>query len=87
MNASTTHYLPYIHVSSFQVVEMAPALDLKPEVRNRMLEDAVKLCKAAKYVNAGTVEVRGPHVYTSLHRSNYLMSGGQEHSRSGSGAA
>ena len=39
-----------------QVVEMAPALDLAPEVRKRMLEDAVRLAKAAGYVNAGTVE-------------------------------
>lgn len=35
---------------------MAPALDLPPEVRKRMLDDAVRLAKAAGYVNAGTVE-------------------------------
>lgn len=35
---------------------MAPARDLKPEVRAAMLADAVKLARAARYVNAGTVE-------------------------------
>ena len=31
-------------------------MDLSPELRGRMLRDAIKLAKAAKYVNAGTVE-------------------------------
>ncbi len=37
-------------------VEMAPATSLAPEIRAQMLDDAVRLCKAAQYVNAGTVE-------------------------------
>lgn len=39
-----------------KVVEMAPAIDILPEVRQKILDDAVKLTKAANYVNAGTVE-------------------------------
>lgn len=39
-----------------KVVEIAPARDLLPEIRKKMLDDAVRLCKAANYVNAGTVE-------------------------------
>jgi len=39
-----------------KVIEMAPSRDLDPAVREKMLSDAVRLCKAAQYVNAGTVE-------------------------------
>lgn len=39
-----------------KVVEIAPAHALDPEVRNRMLQDAVRLCKSVGYQNAGTVE-------------------------------
>jgi pyruvate carboxylase len=39
-----------------KVVEMAPARGLSPEVRQKMLDDAVRLCKSANYLNAGTVE-------------------------------
>ena len=39
-----------------KVVEIAPALGLEPELRERMLQDAVRLCKSVGYSNAGTVE-------------------------------
>jgi len=35
---------------------MAPAPNLPQDTRNRLLADAVKLCKFAGYSNAGTVE-------------------------------
>ena len=37
-------------------MEVAPAPNLDPAIRNRLLEDAVRLCKHAGYSNAGTVE-------------------------------
>lgn len=39
-----------------KVVELAPAKDLKSEVRDQILADAVKLAKTANYRNAGTAE-------------------------------
>ena len=39
-----------------QVVEVAPAPNLDPDLRNRLLADAVRLCQHAGYSNAGTVE-------------------------------
>ena len=39
-----------------KVVEMAPAWNLKPELREALQRDAVKLGKLAGYKNAGTVE-------------------------------
>lgn len=39
-----------------KVVEIAPARDLDPAIRASILANAVKLTKAANYVNAGTVE-------------------------------
>ena len=39
-----------------KVVEVAPAPNLDPAVRAAILQDAVKLAKAAGYANAGTVE-------------------------------
>jgi acetyl/propionyl-CoA carboxylase alpha subunit/acetyl-CoA carboxylase carboxyltransferase component len=39
-----------------KVVEVAPAFGLDRELRDRVLADAVKLARAAGYVNAGTVE-------------------------------
>jgi acetyl/propionyl-CoA carboxylase alpha subunit/acetyl-CoA carboxylase carboxyltransferase component len=39
-----------------KVVEIAPAPGLGGPLRARLLEDAIKLAGAAKYVNAGTVE-------------------------------
>jgi pyruvate carboxylase len=39
-----------------KVVEVAPAIGLSQALRETLLRDAVKLAKAAKYKNAGTVE-------------------------------
>lgn len=39
-----------------KLVEMAPAVNLAPEVRARMLEDALTLGRHVSYENAGTVE-------------------------------
>src|SRR5688572_3156782 len=39
-----------------KVIEIAPAPRLDPEVRKRILDDAVRLARAAEYVNAGTIE-------------------------------
>ncbi|MDB5357495.1 MAG: pyruvate carboxylase [Phycisphaerales bacterium] len=39
-----------------KVVEIAPSIDLPLDVRQRICESAVRLCKAANYRNAGTVE-------------------------------
>jgi len=39
-----------------QVVEVAPAFGLDPEVRKALHRDAVKLCQHVGYRNAGTVE-------------------------------
>ncbi|XP_037086554.1 pyruvate carboxylase, mitochondrial-like isoform X1 [Pollicipes pollicipes] len=39
-----------------KVVEIAPAPNLDPEVRDQMTADAVKLCRHVGYENAGTVE-------------------------------
>ncbi len=39
-----------------KVVEVAPAPNLDASLRQRILEDAVKLASAARYENAGTVE-------------------------------
>ena len=38
------------------MVEIAPAFNLDPVVRQNMLDDAVKLCQSVGYTNAGTVE-------------------------------
>jgi acetyl/propionyl-CoA carboxylase alpha subunit/acetyl-CoA carboxylase carboxyltransferase component len=39
-----------------KVVEIAPAANLDPALRERIHMDAIRLAQAAKYVNAGTVE-------------------------------
>lgn len=39
-----------------KVVEIAPAAQLEPQLRNRLTSDAVKLAKQVGYENAGTVE-------------------------------
>lgn len=39
-----------------KVIEIAPAFGLDEELKNKMLNDAVKLVKAVSYLNAGTVE-------------------------------
>ena len=37
-------------------MEIAPAFNLEPTLRQAMFDDAVKLCKSVGYSNAGTVE-------------------------------
>ncbi|HSZ58782.1 MAG TPA: pyruvate carboxylase, partial [Tepidisphaeraceae bacterium] len=39
-----------------KVVEIAPSINLPEELRRQICDAAVRLCKAADYVNAGTVE-------------------------------
>ncbi|HWE97894.1 MAG TPA: pyruvate carboxylase [Tepidisphaeraceae bacterium] len=39
-----------------KVVEIAPSIDLPLDLRRRICESAVRLCKTANYRNAGTVE-------------------------------
>jgi len=39
-----------------KVIEMAPAWNLAPELREKLQQDALRLMKSAKYLNAGTVE-------------------------------
>jgi acetyl/propionyl-CoA carboxylase alpha subunit/acetyl-CoA carboxylase carboxyltransferase component len=39
-----------------KVVEIAPAAGLDPALRQRILDDALRLVRAANYLNAGTVE-------------------------------
>ena len=45
-----------VQLRNQKVVETAPAPGLEEALRQRILEDAVKLARAAGYVNAGTVE-------------------------------
>jgi acetyl/propionyl-CoA carboxylase alpha subunit/acetyl-CoA carboxylase carboxyltransferase component len=45
-----------VQLRNQKVVEIAPAPNLEPDLRARILADAVKLASAAGYVNAGTVE-------------------------------
>jgi len=51
-----------------KVVEIAPAPGLEANLRRRILEDAIRLARAAGYMNAGTVEFlvnpeRGEHFF------------------------
>ena len=45
-----------VQLRNQKVIETAPAPGLDPDLRRRILADAVKLIEAAGYVNAGTVE-------------------------------
>jgi acetyl/propionyl-CoA carboxylase alpha subunit/acetyl-CoA carboxylase carboxyltransferase component len=45
-----------VQLRNQKVVEIAPAAGLAPELRERLLADAVKLAAAGGYLNAGTVE-------------------------------
>ena len=45
-----------VQLRNQKVLEIAPAPSLDPELRQRILDDAVRLIDAAGYVNAGTVE-------------------------------
>lgn len=52
-----------------KIVEEAPAPVLDPGTRNSLLEDAVKLAKHIRYVNAGTVEL----IYDMRRKKYYFM--------------
>src|SRR5204862_4713212 len=57
-----------VQLRNQKVVEIAPAPALDPALRERLLADALKLARAAEYVNAGTVEFlvgpeRGEHFF------------------------
>ncbi|MFT7129104.1 MAG: acetyl/propionyl-CoA carboxylase alpha subunit/acetyl-CoA carboxylase carboxyltransferase component [Gammaproteobacteria bacterium] len=45
-----------VQLRNQKVVEVAPAQQLNPNLRDKIQGDAIKLVKAASYVNAGTVE-------------------------------
>ena len=53
-----------------KIVEIAPAPDLDPEIRDKMTRDAIALCKAVGYENAGTVEflldLQGNHYFMEV---------------------
>ncbi len=53
-----------------KVVEIAPAKDLSDNIRTSILNDAVKIAKEAKYINAGTVEFlvdnQGRHYFIEI---------------------
>ncbi|MHB8384424.1 MAG: ATP-binding protein, partial [Candidatus Binataceae bacterium] len=57
-----------IQLRNQKVIEIAPAPGLEAALRRRILEDALRLARAAGYVNAGTVEFlvspeRGEHFF------------------------
>jgi len=57
-----------VQLRNQKVVEVAPAPGLDANLRRRILEDAIRLARAAGYVNAGTVEFlvspeRGEHFF------------------------
>ena len=57
-----------VQLRNQKVVEIAPAPGLEAGLRQRILEDAIRLARAAGYVNAGTVEFlvspeRGEHFF------------------------
>jgi acetyl/propionyl-CoA carboxylase alpha subunit/acetyl-CoA carboxylase carboxyltransferase component len=57
-----------IQIRNQKLVEIAPAPNLDPALRQRMCDDAIRLASAGKYVNAGTVEFlvdpdRGEHFF------------------------
>ncbi|MGZ5939715.1 MAG: carboxyl transferase domain-containing protein [Rhizomicrobium sp.] len=57
-----------IQIRNQKVIEIAPAPNLDPALRQRMFDETIKLARAAGYVNAGTVEFlvnpeRGEHYF------------------------
>lgn len=57
-----------VQIRNQKVIEIAPAPGLEAGLRQRILEDAIRLAHAAGYVNAGTVEFlvspeRGEHFF------------------------
>ena len=53
-----------------KVVEFTPAFSLSQEKRNQLYEDAIKIAKEVKYINAGTVEFlvdkNGQHYFIEM---------------------
>lgn len=53
-----------------KVVEVAPAINLNPVVRDTILSDALKLARHCGYVNAGTAEFlvdqQGRHYFIEI---------------------
>ncbi|HXN86520.1 MAG TPA: carboxyl transferase domain-containing protein, partial [Candidatus Binataceae bacterium] len=45
-----------VQLRNQKMIEIAPAPGLEAKLRRRILEDAIRLARAASYVNAGTVE-------------------------------
>jgi acetyl/propionyl-CoA carboxylase alpha subunit/acetyl-CoA carboxylase carboxyltransferase component len=45
-----------VQLRNQKLIEIAPGAGLEPQLRQRILDDAVRLAKAANYVGAGTVE-------------------------------
>ena len=57
-----------VQLRNQKVVEIAPAPGLEAGLRRRLLEDAIRLARAAGFVNAGTIEFlvnpeRGEHFF------------------------
>ena len=57
-----------VQLRNQKVVEIAPAPGLETSLRQRLLDDAIRLARAANYVNVGTVEFlvspeRGEHFF------------------------
>ncbi|HVN29735.1 MAG TPA: biotin carboxylase N-terminal domain-containing protein, partial [Candidatus Binataceae bacterium] len=57
-----------VQLRNQKVIEIAPAPQLEAGLRRRILDDAIRLARAAEYVNAGTVEFlvipeRGEHFF------------------------
>ena len=61
MDEFGSHYSTGYDFEILTVVEIAPAHLLDPTVRQKMLDDAVKLCQYVGYENAGTVEFLVDH--------------------------
>ena len=64
-----------VQLRNQKVVEIAPAPGLEASLRRRILDDAIRLARAAGYVNAGTVEFlvspeRGEHFSSSAIRAS-----------------
>ena len=45
-----------VQIRNQKVIEVAPAPGLEPELRQCMCDDAVKIARAARYTNVGTIE-------------------------------
>ena len=76
-----------VQLRNQKVVEVAPAPNLDDGLRQRILADAVKLARAAQYVNAGTVEFlrQSRDRRALLHRVQSAHPGRAHHHRAGHG--